>query len=871
MAFVGRGAELAALQAAFQDENVHTVLIGGDAGIGKSRLVGEFTTRVGSQPLVLTGRCLEFGNDGLPFAPFLTLLRGLLPELTATGPYPALARWFPELGPAVAEPDRILLFGEILTVLEQAAAARPLILILEDLHWADASSRELLAFLIASLSRPGPFLIGTHREPTGPLRHLVAEWSRLPGVRQIAPATLSRHEVGRQLAALTETEPDPATVARVYERSQGNPLFVEALSRSPETTPHGLQELLLAGLPPLPADTQYVLRVASVAGGTVEHTLLEQVAGVSSLNESLRQLISEHVLLASDSGYSFRHELIRQAVYSQLLPIERSRLHASIAETLRGQPDRLAELAAHAHAAGDYPQAAEAAWGAANSAAYSDAPSERLHLLEMVLELWEKAPVAPAKLEVLGQAVEACYACGSVERGLSLCNEALTLASDERTRAKLHFQRARLKNLGRTGGRDDLLAALSLLPAEPPTSLRGEVLAELAIASIFAADAVQGGQYAQSAIEIEQRLGDRSLAAHAWAYLALSTADEADFAKARAMADLKALPDVATWEAAALVGAGEYAKAIDVIQQGISAASKIYQYRKYGPVLVVKWAQALKALARWNEALQLIDEALSDVEPPPLLSRAALLICLGEIHLAQGNVAAAKAAAEEASHLLGDEPWVRPYRIKLRTLQVRLAADRDEALRTYQTALSKDDITTLPHEAWPLIAAAGPPEIPPLPVTNALDRAYAAMARGDWETAIVTWRALPQPYELAQALLASARELLSKGERDQAQALLQEVAAIAPEPLRQEAQQLAARGRLHLRDKPGAQPNPAMLGLTAREMDVLRLVAEGKSNRQIAADLFISGNTAGVHVSRILAKLGVATRTEAARKLFDVS
>jgi hypothetical protein len=189
--YVGRGAELAALLAAHRDDGVNAVLVSGEAGIGKSRLMHEFTTRLGARPLVLTGRCLEFGADAVPFAPFLAPLRMLVRAAADDDPVSA---WLSgRAGPA----DRVVLFGAMLTLFERAADERPVVLVLEDLHWADGSSLQLLSFLVANLAHPDVFLAATHRPSNGPLRQFAAELARVPSVRRIAPAPLSRYEVGR--------------------------------------------------------------------------------------------------------------------------------------------------------------------------------------------------------------------------------------------------------------------------------------------------------------------------------------------------------------------------------------------------------------------------------------------------------------------------------------------------------------------------------------------------------------------------------------------------------------------------------------------------------------------------------------------------
>jgi DNA-binding NarL/FixJ family response regulator len=800
--FVGRSGELHALHAAYQDPTVHTALICGEAGIGKSRLVGEFTSRLGSQPQVLTGRCLQFGNDALAFAPFLSPLRSL----------------------SVASPTD---FGQVLIALERSAQGRTLVLVLEDLHWADLSSLQLLAFLVANLDHDGILLIGTYRAPTRPLRQVVAELARLPAVRLITPAPLSRHETGRQLAALLAREPEPTLVTRVFDRSRGNPLFVEALADASEDNPAQLRELLLAGLPELTTDGNHVLTLAAVAGTVVDHEVLAAVVELpeSSLHQALRELVDRHVLLASGTAYEFGHALIRQAVYDRMLPIERTRLHRHFATALAAMPERVAELAAHAYAAGDHPRSLQAAWQAAIRAHHSGAEPVRLHLLKRVLELWDQVDDTGGldRLTVLNHLVEASIATNTVAGGLHWSAEALAIAPHPRR----YFHHAVLKGMGSSGGREEFHQALQLLPEV--SALRGDVLAGLAISYIFTGDIDQGEKYARAALDIAEQVGSPSLLARAHAYLGLT--NDADpptaaqhFAAARAAADPPTMIDIATWESALHVAMGAYTTAIEIIHIGLRTAHETFQYAKHAPILVVKWVQALTALGHWTEALDLIDDTLGEPELPQL-SHAALLISLGEIHLAQGDRTAAAAAADQARQLLGTQPWVQRYRIRLHTLDIRLAPGRAHDIYT----ATVDDLAAYPHEAWALVAAATPArpsDLPNIPAIGPVDETYRAMASGDRETAARGWRALRQPYELSLC-----------------------------EP-----------------NTPRTTPRTTpTLGLTARELQVLQLVAEGKSNRLIAAALFISTNTAGVHVSRILTKLGAATRTEAARRLLDAT
>ncbi|WP_454197902.1 ATP-binding protein [Nocardia sp. Marseille-Q1738] len=919
-AFVGRAAEVAALQDAYRDPAVHTVLVAGEAGIGKSRLIAEFTTRVGAQTVVLRGRCPEFGAKGMPFAPFVAVMRALLRDqgvdaLAALLPVaqPALARWLPELaarsGAAQADTDRIRLFGEILTVLEQLASVKPVVVVLDDLHWADDASLELLAFLVANLAQRDLLLVGTYRPADSePLRRLVAGWRRDPGVRLLTPAPLTKHEVGRQLAALLGREPEPGAIARVFERSKGIPLFVEALGPAPEDTPADLSELLLGYLSDLPDHTGSVLRLAAVAGSPIRHTLLQGATDLAedALASALHQLVDQQLLVATDTGYEFRHILIRDAVYDDLLPAQRKHLHAKLSQALAAErgADRSSELAYHAYAAGDLPLALEAAWHAAADAENAGAHGDQVHHLDRVLELWDRTPEAASRVDadrlgVLEAIVAACHRGGVIERGITAADEALAAidatAEPERA-ARLHHYRAGLRNQSSSGGEDDLLAALALLPADRPTVLRGEVLAELAAARVFSRDSAAAESDARAAVDVAEQLGDRGLAARAYAYLGLATADRpeamAHFERAHAAAtaarDPETLLTVVLWEAALLVASGANEAAIAAIQQGLRAAHETYRFVDAGPILLVKWAQALTALGRWNEALDLIDESLTERLPP--LSTAALLLCHAEIMLARGDTDAAATSTKTAQPLLGDRRWARQYQIQLHAVQSEIAhaaGNPQRAAEIGAATLTADDLAAHHHEAWALAAVVARTRcatmvldavIERLPVTTAVDAAHRNTCRAvrsgrpaDWTAAVSSWRALRRPFELARSLLESGEAELATGDRSAARTALRTVLELAGElqapPLREQAEHLADRAGIVLdgpADRAPVAQRPSTAGLTPRELDVLRLVATGASNRQIAAELFISANTAGVHVSRILTKLGAATRTEAA-------
>src|SRR5579863_9527715 len=488
---VGRDEQMAVLEAAFatvRQGGPSAVLLGGEAGVGKSRLVAEFgQVAAAAGACVLTGPCLELGTDGLPFAPFTAILRELvhefgadavasmLPGRTTRG----LARLLPELGEPDAGGDpgeaRARLFEDMLTALDYLSANSPVVLVIEDAHWADQSSRDLLMFLIGNQRTVGGLLIVVtfrsdelHR--THPLRPMLATLDRIGWVERVELPRLTSHDTAELAAGILGRRLAADLADTLYRRTEGNPLFVETLlGCDGELTcelPESLRDLLLAGVRRLPEDTQDVLRVASAGGETTGHGLLAVVTGLddAALTGALRPAVTANVLRAHAGGYTFRHELIREAVHEDLLPGEHGRLHSRFAEAIDADPGvvppgRAAiEMAHHWHAAHDSAWALTSAWRAAAQAGRAVAAAERLSLLARVLELWDQVPDAAGRIEadharVLEEAVCAAADAGELERGVALASSALKEldpASEPVRVAQLLESRGHFKkNLGR--------------------------------------------------------------------------------------------------------------------------------------------------------------------------------------------------------------------------------------------------------------------------------------------------------------------------------------------------------------------------------------------------------------------------------------
>ena len=312
------------------------------------------------------GGCLELGADGLPFAPFATALRGLHRSLgdvelaaAVAGREAELARLLPDLAPGPGSPARAETFDEedgrarlfelTAQLLERMATGRTVVLAIEDLHWADRSTRELLGYLYRSLHTCRLVLLATYRADDihrrHPLRPFLAELDRLRTVRRVELPRLTRAEVHAQIAGIQGVpEPDPEQARIIFRRSEGNPFFVEELTANCATCgiSDSLRDLLLVRVEALPDHAQRVLQIAAQGGSAVEHALLAAVCGLpeDELLAALRAAVGANVLLPTDDGdgYRFRHALLREAVSEDLLPGEGAGLNRRYAQALEADP-----------------------------------------------------------------------------------------------------------------------------------------------------------------------------------------------------------------------------------------------------------------------------------------------------------------------------------------------------------------------------------------------------------------------------------------------------------------------------------------------------------------------------------------------------
>jgi ATP/maltotriose-dependent transcriptional regulator MalT len=956
---VGRGEQLSALEealAAVDRGEPLALLLGGETGVGKTRLVTEFAGRVAEHGRVLIGNCLELGAAGLPFAPFTAVLRQLVGDLGADGvrallagrPSAELGRLLPELADTAGLPDeayqgeaRARLFEQLLGMLRGLGQDAPLTLIIEDAHWADASSRDLLTFLIANLPVARLLIVVTFRSDeltrTHPLRPLLAELGRVSWVKRTELPRLTRPEAAAQMAAILGQEPSPAQIDTVFGRTEGNPLFVEHLIGCEARIPASLRDMVFASVHRLPDETRELLRLASAGGIRQGHALLARVSGLADddLARALRPAVAANVLLADGDDYQFRHALIQEVMHSDLLPGEHGRLHARYAGAIAADATLVPagrasiSLAHHWYSAHDLTWALVSAWQAAAEAGRALAHAEQLGMLARVLELWDRVPDAGERIggdhvQVLENAATVAELAGEPERGLAFATAAVQevdAAAEPARAAVLLDRRARLAAQGNIDScSDDLNQALRLVSDGRHEGVRARVLASLANVLHKQNLPDRARAAAEEALAIardEQEPATQARALFTLAMLAPQGSDVlAMLADARTAAeearDYSLIVLAAINESHVLEGLGEHLWAAEVAREGLARAAGYGMSRTSGAVLAVNVAEPLVAAGRWRDADEVITGAVAASSTGP--HRSELWRLAGTLALARGDLDGADYALARAGDLLATTTYRQQRHLPHAQLQIELAAARGrvaEALAAAMDTLRTHDLQASPRYGWPpLLAiarvaadaltqpraalAAAEAELATEVLTIAAEQAVklevvgpvqaaqkvtfqaeaarAEVAAGDsltlWWAAVAAWEELGEPLLLGTALYRVADALLaSPAGRAAAEAPLLRAAGIATElgagRLLAEVRQLARRARLTL---PGEQEGrqPATWALTPRETGVLRLVAVGASNAAIAAELFISAKTVSVHVSSILAKLGAASRGEAA-------
>lgn len=995
--FVGRTTEFDTLTDALAGAAAgepQALLVGGEAGVGKTRLVEEFAAAARRRgAIVALGGCVEIGADGLPFAPFSTALRQLRRELpgqlaaAASGQEEELARLLPEIGTSATREARrdeqgmARLFELTARLLERVTTEHTVVLALEDLHWADASTRHLLAYLFRTLRTGRLVVLATYRSDDihrrHPLRPLLAELDRVRTVQRVELGRFNRDEVHRQIAGIIAREPDPDRVDDIFDRSDGNAFFVEELAVAADEgcctgLTDSLRDLLLVRVEGLPESAQKVARIVAEGGSTVEDRLLAAVARLTEddLIEALRAGVNANILTPAPDrdGYRFRHSLVREAVSDDLLPGERSRLNRRYAEALEADPtlvpadERVTRLASYWYHAHDAAKALPAVLDASVAARRRHAYAEQLRLLERAMELWDAVPdtvratlrpvdhaeiypppqsagrggtssgrdpgTTPLRyLDLMAEAAVAGRLCGERERSLKITKRALRLLDEEPDPLRAAWfwvQRSLLTQaLARGDGWAELGTAQDLVRGLPPSEVHADVLASAAGWSMLHEPGPEAMAAAERAVEYARMVGASDIELNARLTLGGLMVDAGDIETG--LAEMYEVRDRATELGVDTVVARAHVNLPSVLE-GVGRSEEaaallgegVHLTRRLGLLDFEGWvwgnlAESLHSLGRWDEAARAAADAqrLEQSAKP----RAGGSMRLAYLAYDRGDLGEAARRLADARTFFGTHDSMPQYALPMKWVAVGIAAAEGRLSDARAELLAALDAGLPPgtqRYGWPLLLAAataeadahgapatdaGRPEIlerirkaartlaAGVPVWRAyelwlraeLRRAEGTLAPDEWSAVVEAVEPLGRPYDLARVRFRLAEALLASGaghdERARATELLRLVDAVAGHlgaaPLARCSALLAQRARLAPPSAVRATaPGPAdpveALGLTGRERDVLRLVAAGHTNRRIAEELFISPKTASVHVSNILAKLGVSGRGEAA-------
>jgi hypothetical protein len=820
---VGRVAERKALLAAYAQVGAgqsRVLLLTGAAGIGKTRLVQELCAQAASAAggaRVLVGESAPLAGAALAYGPFVAALRDQAGWLLADD------------GASDMLAARHRLFVRVLDLLAGLAAKSPVVLVLEDLHWADESSRELLAFLAVRLRDKPVMMIGTLREEelAGGVGRWLAELEQRPGVTRLRLRRLTDGEIAELVTDLLPAAAASAErMAAVVAASEGNPLYARELAYAgPQALPASITDAVLAKAAGLTAQARAVVDQVCVADGGMSHDLLAATVPLpeNRLLASTRRAVASGLLVTAGDGYAFGHALIRQVLYAHLLPGEQRHLHRRLAEALAARADSDSGLLAqHWHLAGCPDRAAGAAVVAARHAVSARAYPEAVRYYALAIELADWLPESgPALAE---EAAQAASWAGDPDRAAEWAAQALAQSSSAspvgRARLLERMGRYRFEAGDLNAAVDATGRAVALLSDGPPSALRARVLAALATWRMLLGEFSEALPIAVRAVAEAQQAGAVAEHAHGLATLGIIQAHDGELddgitALRRSLTLARRTSNVEDVVRAAanlmylLYTAGRFTEALEVARTGRQAAKSLDAPPALTSALDNNAAAALYATGRWREADQLLAEVIgeSEVTVTRYLELMQLELAVGR---GDGQRAAKLATALEKAPT--DPGLIGPLRACLAEQALYggdLAMAAGEVLDGLAvlagTGWSEEEIRLLAAGARvaadlaALPAAARPGDLPELWESAAVtfnDRAraikdrdgarqpgvaaFGAQAaaeharrqgtddRAAWSSAADAWRAAGQPYREAYARLREAEAAARAGQRGQA-------------------------------------------------------------------------------------------------------
>jgi DNA-binding CsgD family transcriptional regulator/tetratricopeptide (TPR) repeat protein len=826
------------------------VLLAGEAGIGKSTLVRRFAERHSADVRFLLGACDPLLTPRV-LGPLHDLGRqtgGRLAALLAAGS------------------PREQLFAALLDELHPGP--QPQVVVVEDAHWADEATLDLLVFLGRRMEGTRTLLIVTYRDDELAVDHpLGTAVGRLPAeaVRRVRLLPLSEAAV----AELARRAGRPAAGLRAL--TGGNPLLVtEVLAAADAGVPMTVRDLVLARFGGLPADAQEVVRLIAVVPTRVELWLLEEAARPAP--SAVEAGVSAGLLVMGDESVGFRHELLRRAVEGSVSPLARRALNRQVLEVLAGAPDRdvdVARLAHHAREAGDTGAVLRSAPEAARQAAAVAAHREAVGHYRAALAHAERLPPAVRAELLEAYSVEA-YLSGLSPEAVSARQAALSLreATGDRERvgeglrwlSRLHWWDGSRQEAEAAAAR-----AIEVLETLPPGRQLAMAYSNQAQLDMLAYRGDVAMEWAGRAIELARRLGDQETLTHALTNigsLRLHAGDpvgRVELEEAFQVATAAGLEDHAGRAVGNLATitaeVRDYRHAREDLEQALAYA-KAHDLAGYVQHLLGYRARVRLDQGDWVGAEQ--DARAAMAERAHSGGRAVeALVALALLQARRGDPDAAATLQEATERAFGTGELQWTGQVAAARAEHAWLTGEDHRVAEEAAGMLEEAAQAHPWLAGELafwIQFAGTPVRAPAMVAEP----YRRLLAGDWRAAADDFEERGCLYQQALALACA----------DQDEALLEALALLDGLGASQTAQrlrrQLRRRGHLHVPRGPirATTANPA--GLTGRQVEVLGLLAEGLSDAEIAARLSLSAKTVGHHVSALLAKLGVGSRRQAA-------
>jgi len=836
---------LLGLLAEARREGGRLVFVGGEAGVGKTSLVREFCGRADAR--ILAGACENLATPSAlgPFTDLADRAGGPLAELLAAG---ADAR-------AVAR--------ALLSEVDDAT-----IVVIEDVHWADEASLDVLRVLGRRVDGVAGLVVATYRDDEAqgdhPLRTVLGELATSPGVERLTVPRLSLEAV-RQLAA-----PHRADGDAVHRLTHGNAFFVtEILAAEADSLPETVRDAVLARVASLEPGARRLLDVIALVPVRAELWLLEAVAG--DVLAHLDECIGRGILRTDGDGVAFRHELARLACESAVPAARRRLLHAAILAALEsppvGGPD-VSRLAHHAEEAGDSGAVLEHAPAAARRASAAGAHREAARQYRRALRHGDGLPASGRaglldgyglEAQLTGQASEAADAW---EEAAALYRESGDGVSEGRALGWL--ARACIPAGRNAEAEAASRGAIDVLESLEPSPELGRAYATQAYMRMLNRDNDEGVAWAERAVEVAERFGDLETLSYGLNTLGTShlMAGEVDTGIALLLRSFDVARENGLWlwigPALSMLGSGlgemyELERSEQYLREHIAFTEEHDLWPQYSRAWL---ALVYVYRGRWEAGAELAHAVLAQAQDS--ISRISALVAIGRVRARRGDPGAF-AVLDEALELA--TPGGHLQRLghihAARAEAAWLAGDAErtisEAEAAYPLSLEKRHLWFAGELAY-WRAQAGRADAWPEWVAEP----YRLELEGSPRRAAEAWSARGCPYEAARALSASNDAADVLGALEELQRLGAGPAAAAVR------QRLRALGVAAPRGpRPATRANVG--GLTTREVEVLRRVAEGRRNADIAAELVVSRRTVDHHVSSILRKLGVGSRGEAAR------